>query len=169
MGIPNIPTSDIAKKAEKEARKQAIMDATKYAVEVPFSVMQLACDSLDLIRKMAEIGNPNSVTENTEIGRATEFAQRISKTHCYIDESDKWHIFNGNIWKEENKKFLHAEALEFFEENASEISIIEDERDRNDETREFQRHANRSSVNNLVLVPIFKHLAVHLLHLPFFW
>ena len=94
--------------------------------------------------------NPNSVTENTEIGRATEFAQRISKTHCYIDESDKWHIFNGNIWKEENKKFLHAEALEFFKENASEISIIEDERDRNDETREFQRHANRSSVNNLV-------------------
>ena len=79
--------------------------------------------------------NPNSVTENSEIGRATEFAHRISKTHCYIDESDKWHIFNGNIWKEENKKFLHAEALEFFKENASEISIIEDERDRNDETR----------------------------------
>ena len=39
------------------------MDATRYAVEVPFSVMQLACDSLGLIRKMAEIGNPNSVTD----------------------------------------------------------------------------------------------------------
>ncbi len=49
--------------AEKEARKQAIMDATRYAVEVPFSVMQLAYDSLSLIKDMAEIGNPNSVTD----------------------------------------------------------------------------------------------------------
>lgn len=52
-----------ANQEEKAIRKQAIMDATRYAVEVPFSVMELAFESLDLIRKMAEVGNPNSVTD----------------------------------------------------------------------------------------------------------
>ena len=48
---------------EKTARKQAIQDATKYAIEVPFKVMQLSYDSLSIIKAMAEIGNPNSVSD----------------------------------------------------------------------------------------------------------
>ena len=48
---------------EKQERSLAIQNATKYAVEVPLKVMQVAKDSMDLIRKMAEIGNPNSVTD----------------------------------------------------------------------------------------------------------
>ena len=48
---------------EKEIRKQAIQDATEYATRVPLEVMKLAYDSLSPIQKMAEIGNPNSVTD----------------------------------------------------------------------------------------------------------
>ncbi len=49
--------------AEKAKRKQAIEEATIYAIEVPFKVMNLCYDSLKVIKAMAEIGNPNSVTD----------------------------------------------------------------------------------------------------------
>ncbi len=49
--------------AEKAARTQAIQEATKYAIEVPFRVMEVAFSSLALIRAMAETGNPNSVSD----------------------------------------------------------------------------------------------------------
>lgn len=50
-------------KAEKEARKAAIQAATKYATEVPFRVMELTLKTYDVIKAMAEIGNPSSVTD----------------------------------------------------------------------------------------------------------
>ncbi len=49
--------------AEKAARTKAIQDATKYAIEVPYKVMQLACESLEVIKAMADVGNPNSVSD----------------------------------------------------------------------------------------------------------
>lgn len=49
--------------AEKAARQDAIQEATKYAVEVPLKVMETALKSMQMIQKMAEIGNPNSVTD----------------------------------------------------------------------------------------------------------
>jgi len=48
---------------EKSARDKAIQDATKYAIEIPFKVMQMAHCSLEVIKAMAGIGNPNSVTD----------------------------------------------------------------------------------------------------------
>ncbi len=48
---------------EKAARKQAIQDATKYAIEVPFQVMKHSYKSMEVIKAMVEIGNPNSVTD----------------------------------------------------------------------------------------------------------
>lgn len=48
---------------EKKIRTQAIQDATKYAIEVPFKVMKLAHSSLEIIKEMATSGNPNSVTD----------------------------------------------------------------------------------------------------------
>ena len=48
---------------EKTARTQAIQSATKYAIEVPFTVMKAAYQSMEVIRAMAETGNPNSVTD----------------------------------------------------------------------------------------------------------
>ncbi len=51
------------KPEEKEARKKAISDATKYAAEVPLKVARLAHDSFKIIKAMAEIGNPNSISD----------------------------------------------------------------------------------------------------------
>jgi glutamate formiminotransferase/formiminotetrahydrofolate cyclodeaminase len=48
---------------EKSVRKKAIQAATKVAIVTPFKVMQLANDSFDLIKAMAEEGNPNSVSD----------------------------------------------------------------------------------------------------------
>ena len=48
---------------EKATRTAAIQDATKYAIEVPFRVMQRSFDCLEIIKAMAETGNPNSVTD----------------------------------------------------------------------------------------------------------
>lgn len=49
--------------AEKAARTKAIQEATRYAIEIPFKVMQAAYASMDVIKSMAEIGNPNSVSD----------------------------------------------------------------------------------------------------------
>ena len=49
--------------AEKAVRDKAIQDATKYAIEIPFKVMKMAHGSLEVIKAMAAIGNPNSVTD----------------------------------------------------------------------------------------------------------
>ncbi len=48
---------------EKAARTQAIQDATKYAIEIPFQVMKAAYQSMEVIKAMAETGNPNSITD----------------------------------------------------------------------------------------------------------
>jgi glutamate formiminotransferase/formiminotetrahydrofolate cyclodeaminase len=48
---------------EKAARKQAIQEASKYAMEVPFKVMETAYESINVMRAMAENGNPNSVSD----------------------------------------------------------------------------------------------------------
>jgi glutamate formiminotransferase/formiminotetrahydrofolate cyclodeaminase len=57
FGMPK-STSD-----EKTARAQAIQDATKYAIEIPFKVMQAAYGSMAVIKAMAETGNPNSISD----------------------------------------------------------------------------------------------------------
>ena len=48
---------------EKAVRKEAIQSATKNAIEVPLKVMQLSLQSFEVIKAMAEIGNPNSVSD----------------------------------------------------------------------------------------------------------
>jgi glutamate formiminotransferase/formiminotetrahydrofolate cyclodeaminase len=48
---------------EKNARTKAIQDATKFAIEIPFKVMQTSYASMEVIKTMAEIGNPNSVSD----------------------------------------------------------------------------------------------------------
>ncbi len=48
---------------QKKARKDAIQNATKYAIEIPFKVMELAYSSMEIIKAMAETGNPNSVSD----------------------------------------------------------------------------------------------------------
>lgn len=49
--------------AEKAARTAAIQEATKYATEVPFRTMQKCYAAFEIVKAMAESGNPNSVTD----------------------------------------------------------------------------------------------------------
>ncbi len=48
---------------EKIIRNNEIQKATKYAIEVPFKVMKLSYESMEIMKAMAEIGNPNSVSD----------------------------------------------------------------------------------------------------------
>ena len=49
--------------AEKAERDRAIQDATKQAILIPFRVMEKAYESMEVIKAMAAIGNPNSVSD----------------------------------------------------------------------------------------------------------
>lgn len=48
---------------EKTIRSQAIQEATRFAIDIPFQVMQASFNSLEVIKAMAETGNPNSVSD----------------------------------------------------------------------------------------------------------
>ncbi|MCC7402380.1 MAG: glutamate formimidoyltransferase [Chitinophagaceae bacterium] len=48
---------------EKRTRKEKIQSATKTAIEIPYKVMQTAYASMEVIKEMAEKGNPNSVSD----------------------------------------------------------------------------------------------------------
>ncbi len=48
---------------EAEIRDKAIQEATKYAIQVPFNVMETGLESMEIIKAMVITGNPNSVTD----------------------------------------------------------------------------------------------------------
>ena len=48
---------------EKKARTLAIEEATKYACEIPFKVMQTAYSTMPMLVAMIDKGNPNSITD----------------------------------------------------------------------------------------------------------
>ncbi len=48
---------------EKTQRKQAIQEATKYATEIPFKVMEAAFKSMEVMEEMAQTGLQNSLSD----------------------------------------------------------------------------------------------------------
>jgi glutamate formiminotransferase/formiminotetrahydrofolate cyclodeaminase len=48
---------------EKQLRTAAIEAATRRAIEVPFQVMVTGLDAMEVVKKMAETGNPNSISD----------------------------------------------------------------------------------------------------------
>lgn len=48
---------------EKSDRKQAIEEASKYAMQIPFRVMKRSYESMQVMKAMAVSGNPNSVSD----------------------------------------------------------------------------------------------------------
>jgi glutamate formiminotransferase/formiminotetrahydrofolate cyclodeaminase len=50
-------------KNEKAARKEAIDRASRCAIEVPLKVMRLCYESMEVMKAMAKIGNPNSISD----------------------------------------------------------------------------------------------------------
>ncbi len=99
---------------EKKIRSKAIQDATKYAIEVPFKVMELAWLSMENIRAMAETGNPNSASD-AGVGAlcartAVSGAFLNVKINCASCEDKKFvkeMLRNG---KEIEEKAIEAEA-----------------------------------------------------------
>jgi len=57
FGMPKITDQ------EKKKRSEMIQSATKHAIEIPFEVMQMAYQSMEVIQTMANIGNPNSLSD----------------------------------------------------------------------------------------------------------
>ena len=62
-GIMNAVSLPKGTDEEKKTRAAALEVATKVAIEVPFKVMKLSYDSMEVIKAMAESGNPNSVSD----------------------------------------------------------------------------------------------------------
>ena len=50
-------------KDEQVMKDFYLKEATKYAITVPFKIMENSYKSMSIIKKMAEIGNPNSITD----------------------------------------------------------------------------------------------------------
>jgi len=48
---------------EQDERNRAIQAATRHAIEIPFQIMKKAFESMEVIKAVAEIGNPNSVSD----------------------------------------------------------------------------------------------------------
>jgi glutamate formiminotransferase len=48
---------------EKARRKQAIQDATKFAIEIPFKTMSLSCESMQVMLEMAKNGLEASISD----------------------------------------------------------------------------------------------------------
>jgi len=102
---------------EKAFRKDAIERATKNAIEVPFKVMQLAYESLEIIKAMAETGNPNSVTDAGVGALAASAAVSGAFLNVKInaagleDKNFVEHIINeANIIEKDTKK-IESEIL----------------------------------------------------------
>jgi len=57
FGLPEASAEEAAE------RDRAIQEATRAAIEVPFTVMRTALDSMAVVAAMAETGNPNSVSD----------------------------------------------------------------------------------------------------------
>ena len=62
-GIMNAFSLPKGTEEEKAQRTAAIQHATKVAIETPYRVMEVSLASMDVIRAMAQTGNPNSVSD----------------------------------------------------------------------------------------------------------
>ncbi len=102
---------------EKAARSKAIQEATKFAIEIPFKVMQIAYASMEMIKAMADIGNPNSVSDagvgalcSRSAVRGAFMNVRINATG-YEDKVYVTDILNKGREIENNAIALEAEIL----------------------------------------------------------
>ncbi|MGB5013002.1 MAG: cyclodeaminase/cyclohydrolase family protein, partial [Pyrinomonadaceae bacterium] len=57
FGLPKTTDEEMA------ARTAAIQSATRYATEIPFRTMERTFDAFEIIKEMAEHGNPNSASD----------------------------------------------------------------------------------------------------------
>lgn len=106
---------------EKQTRRRAMDEATKYAIEVPFRTMKAAVEAIKVAKAMAEIGNPNSVSDAGVGALSARTAVRGAYLNVRINAGglddqaflDKILVEAGEIDKEAEK--LEKEVLEMVE------------------------------------------------------
>jgi glutamate formiminotransferase/formiminotetrahydrofolate cyclodeaminase len=98
---------------EQEARRAAIQEATKNAAAVPLMVMRTALSTMEVVKAMAEIGNPNSASDagvGAICARSAVFGAALNvQTNC---SSIKDAEFVSRILKEAHEMVAIAESLE---------------------------------------------------------
>ncbi len=72
---------------EKAKRKEAIEEATKYAIQVPFNVIEKCFEAFELIKAMVLTGNPNSITDGAVGALCTRAAIRGAYLNVKINTS----------------------------------------------------------------------------------
>lgn len=98
---------------EKAARKAAMDNATRYAIEVPLRVMRTAAEAFSLLRAMAEVGNPNSVSDAGVGALAVRAAVRGAGLNVRINTSGfEDTAFVEKALAEATQLTQHAEAQE---------------------------------------------------------
>jgi glutamate formiminotransferase/formiminotetrahydrofolate cyclodeaminase len=94
---------------EKEARKEAIENATLYATRVPLMTMQTAYEAFDLCEAMVKEGNPNSISD-AGVGA---LALRAAVMGGYMNVK----INSADLKERERADQLVREAQEIFEKS----------------------------------------------------
>lgn len=98
---------------EKKERSKAIQAATKYAIEVPFQVMETSLETFEVIKAMAEIGNPNSVSDAGVGALCARAAVMGAHLNVKINVADlKDEDFKKNILSKAAKIEQKAQELE---------------------------------------------------------
>ena len=89
----------------------------------------------------------NTVSRNTEIGRAERFVETIKRTHRFVSETKEWHVCEDGVWRKTDEKQVLHQAFLFIKQDAQRIAGMEDDRDREEAIVDYRRYANRSGVS----------------------
>ncbi len=103
-------------KQEAQARDEAIEEATRQAMEVPFRVMKTAAGSMELLKTMAETGNPASASDAGVGALAVRSAVRGACLNVRINAGGlKDREFTGRVLQEseaiENRVIKQEEEI----------------------------------------------------------
>lgn len=96
--------------AEKQQRSAAIQEATKYAIQVPFTVMKTSMEAYEVIEEMVREGNPSSVTDGAVGAICINTAVQGAWMNALVNMS--------GLKDEEFKKKILAEGREMAEKSA---------------------------------------------------
>ena len=109
--------------AEKQNRAIAIENATKNAIEVPFKIAELSLSSMQIMKAMAETGNPNSVSD-AGVGAA---CARTAVLGAYLNVKINAGDLNDRQYADEKVKAV-SEMLQKAKDLEAEILKVTEER-----------------------------------------
>lgn len=102
-----------ATEEEKQVRQQAIRTAAKQAATVPMNIARASAEVVALADRLAQIGNPNVITDATCSALLGRAAFRCAVYNVYINLGlTKDEGFNEDLRQEIAKLQLKAEAAE---------------------------------------------------------